>query len=111
MLHEDYAFYPYDEQYIFGDITVMVSHDIEKGVLVELKGQGCRQFENFLLAQRRTWFDFFLDALEADGVFKRIDLAINDKVGMLNIPELVKNVKLKNVFLYFVVIKTMGQVN
>ena len=51
MLHEDYAFYSYNEQYVFGDIVVMVSHEMEKGVLVELKGKGCRQFENFLLAQ------------------------------------------------------------
>lgn len=88
MLHEDFAFYSYDEQYIFGDIAVMVSHDIEKGVMIEMKGQGCRQFENFLLAQRRTWFDFFLDVFDAEGVFKRLDLAINDKVGILDISEL-----------------------
>ncbi|HBK5367368.1 TPA: XRE family transcriptional regulator [Enterococcus faecium] len=90
MLHEDYAFYSYNEQYVFGDIVVMVSHEMEKGVLVELKGKGCRQFENFLLAQQRTWFDFFLDVFAAKGVFKRLDLAINDKVGLLNIPELTK---------------------
>lgn len=90
MLHEDYAFYSYEEQYIFGDIAIMVSHEIEKGVLVEMKGQGCRQFENFLFAQQRTWYDFFLDVLSAGGIFKRIDLAINDKVGLLNIPQLTK---------------------
>lgn len=90
MLHEDYAFYSYEEQYIFGDIAVMVSHDIEKGVLIEMKGKGCRQFEHFLLAQRRTWYDFFLDVFAVDGVYKRLDLAINDKVGLLNIPELTR---------------------
>ncbi|WP_086300204.1 MobT family relaxase [Enterococcus faecium] len=90
MLHEEYAFYSYEEQYIFGDIAVMVSHDIEKGVLVEMKGKGCRQFEHFLLAQRRTWYDFFLDVFSVDGVYKRLDLAINDKVGLLNIPELTR---------------------
>lgn len=58
MLHEDYAFYSYMEQYVFGDIVVMVSPDEDKGCLLELKGKGCRQFENFLLAQQRTWFDF-----------------------------------------------------
>ncbi|WP_274661721.1 MobT family relaxase [Enterococcus lactis] len=90
MLHEDYAFYSYEEQFIFGDIVVMVSHDIEKGVLLEMKGQGCRQFEHFLLAQRRTWYDFFLDVFAVNGVYKRLDLAINDKVGLLNIPELAR---------------------
>ena len=90
MLHEEYAFYSYEEQYVFGDIAVMVSHDIEKGVLVEMKGKGCRQFEHFLLAQRRTWVDFFLDVFAVNGVYKRLDLAINDKVGLLNIPELTR---------------------
>ena len=59
------------------------------GVLIELKGQGCRQFENFLLAQHRSWYDFLLDALLAGGVMKRMDLAINDMTGILDIKELV----------------------
>src|SRR5690625_2006296 len=79
MLHEDYAFYSYMEQYIFGDIVVMVSPDEDKGCLLELKGKGCRQFENFLLAQQRTWFDFFMDVFRVNGVFKRVDLAIKDR--------------------------------
>ncbi|GIN59914.1 hypothetical protein J8TS2_42330 [Lederbergia ruris] len=86
MLHEDYAFYSYMEQYVFGDIVVMVSPDEDKGCLLELKGKGCRQFENFLLAQQRTWFDFFMGVFRVGRVFKRIDLAINDKTGILDIP-------------------------
>ena len=38
MLHEDYAFYSYQEQYVMGDIVVMLSHEEDKGVLLELKG-------------------------------------------------------------------------
>lgn len=64
-----------------------VVNDIEKGVLIELKGQGCRQFENFLLAQHRSWYDFLLDALIEGGVMNRLDLAIN-MVGILDIKEL-----------------------
>ncbi|MFU0789111.1 MAG: XRE family transcriptional regulator [Virgibacillus proomii] len=90
MLHEDYAFYSYLEQYVFGDIVVMVSPDEEKGCLLELKGKGCRQFENFLLAQQRNWFDFFIDVFRVGGVFKRLDLAINDKAGILDIPKLTR---------------------
>lgn len=86
MLHEEYAFYSYIEQYVYGDITVMVSPDEDKGCLLELKGKGCRQFENFLLAQQRTWFDFFMHVFRVGGVFKRIDLAINDKAGILDVP-------------------------
>lgn len=88
MIHEDYGFYSYSEHYVIGNIFVLVSQDIEKGVLIELKGQGCRQFENFLLAQHRSWYDFLLDSLLAGGVMKRIDLAINDMTGILDIKEL-----------------------
>ncbi|MEW4903603.1 MobT family relaxase [Clostridium tetani] len=88
MIHEDYGFYSYSEHYVIGNIFVLVSQDIEKGVLIELKGQGCRQYENFLLAQHRSWYDFLLDALLAGGVMKRIDLAINDMIVILDIEEL-----------------------
>ncbi|CCL19699.1 TPA: MobT family relaxase [Clostridioides difficile] len=88
MIHEDYGFYSYSEHYVIGNIFVLVSQDIEKGVLIELKGQGCRQFENFLLAQHRLWYDFLLDVLLAGGVMKRMDLAINDMTGILDIKEL-----------------------
>lgn len=88
MLHEDYGFYSYSEHYCMGDIFVLVSGEEEKGVLVEMKGRGCRQFENYLLAQERSWYEFFMNALVEGGVMKRLDLAINDKVGILNIPNL-----------------------
>lgn len=88
MIHEEYGFYSYSEHYVIGNIFVLVSQDIEKGVLIELKGQGCRQFENLLLAQHRSWYDFLLDALADGGVMKRLDLAINDMVGILDIKEL-----------------------
>lgn len=87
-LHEDYGFYSYEEHYVLGDIFILCSHEIDKGVLVELKGRGCRQFESYLLAQQRSWYEFFMDALVAGGVMKRLDLAINDKTGILNIPNL-----------------------
>ncbi|MGX4601440.1 MobT family relaxase [Faecalimicrobium sp. JNUCC 81] len=90
MIHEDYGFYSYSEHYVIGNIFILVSQDIEKGVLIELKGQGCRQFENFLLAQHRSWYDFLLDALMVGGVIKRIDLAINDMTGILDIKNLTK---------------------
>ena len=88
MLHEDYGHYSYTEHYSLGDIFIYTSADEEKGVLLELKGRGCRQFESYLLAQQRSWYDFLMDALVDGGVMKRLDLAINDHTGMLDIPEL-----------------------
>ena len=87
-IHEDYGFYSYTEHYYLGDIFILVSPELEKGVLLELKGRGCRQFESYLLAQERSWYEFFMDVLMEDGVMKRLDLAINDKTGILNIPHL-----------------------
>lgn len=86
MLHEDYGKYGYENQYIIGDITVLCSQNIQLGVLIELRGKGCRQMESYLLAQERSWYDFMLDFLTKDGIMKRIDLAINDRAGILDIP-------------------------
>ncbi len=72
MLHEDYGHYSYTEHYSLGDIFIYTSADEEKGVLLELKGRGCRQFESYLLAQQRSWYDFLMDALIDGGVMKRI---------------------------------------
>lgn len=88
MIHEDFGFYSYPEHYYMGDIFVLVSPEQEKGVLLELKGKGCRQMESYLLAQHRSWYDFLMDALLEGGVMKRLDLAINDMAGILDIPEL-----------------------
>ena len=68
MLHEDYGHYSYTEHYSLGDIFIYTSADEEKGVLLELKGRGCRQFESYLLAQQRSWYDFLMDALVDGGV-------------------------------------------
>lgn len=67
-LHEDYGFYSYSEHYALGDIFVLCSHELDKGVLVELKGRGCRQFESYLLAQQRSWYEFFMDVLDRKSV-------------------------------------------
>ena len=88
MIHEDFGFYSYAEHYVLGDVFVLTSPDKEKGTLLELKGKGCRQMESYLLAQHRSWYDFLMDALIEGGVMKRLDLAINDMAGILDIPEL-----------------------
>lgn len=88
MLLEDYGQYGYESQYVLGDISIMCSTNEQLGVLLELKGRGCRQMESYLLAQERSWYDFMLDCLTAGGKMKRFDLAINDKAGILDIPKL-----------------------
>ncbi|MBO1126581.1 helix-turn-helix domain-containing protein [Enterococcus faecalis] len=94
MLYEDYAFYGYIAKYVFSNIQVMISpEEDEKGTLIELKGQGCREFESLLTAQGRNWFDFFVQCEKEKVHYKRIDLAINDTVGILSIPYLAEKCK------------------
>ena len=90
MYLEEWGHYGYAGKYLIGDVVVMFSPDIKKGVLLELKGKGCRQFEQYLQAQGRNWYDFLYEVKKAGGVMKRVDLAINDKLGMLSISELEK---------------------
>jgi phage replication initiation protein len=93
MGHEDYGFYSYPEHYYHGDIFVLASPKLEQGILLELKGKGCRQFETYLHAQGRDWIDFFNDCIQANGIMKRLDLAINDRTGLLDITELIDKCK------------------
>lgn len=78
------------QEFFHGKIyRVMISpEEDEKGTLIELKDQGCRDFESLLVAQGRSWFDFFKQCEKENVHYKRIDLAINDKVGFLSIPYL-----------------------
>lgn len=93
MGQEDYGFYGYSGQFYIGDIFILVSAEEEKGTLLELKGQGCRQFECYLEAQNRTWYDFLEMCIEENAVIKRLDLAINDRVGILNVSQLIQKCK------------------
>ena len=72
MLYEDYGKYGYESKYVLGDINIMCSMQEHLGVLLELKGKGCRQMECYLLAQERSWYDFMLDCMTAGGVMKRL---------------------------------------
>lgn len=95
MYLEEHAFYGYSAQYTLGDVTVMFSSDEKRGVLLELKGKGCRQFESYLVAQKRNWFDFLRLAKQSGGFIKRLDIAVNDRIGILDIGELIQKCERK----------------
>jgi len=58
--------------------------------LLEMRGTGCRNFEAILQAQNRSWYDFFDKCLEKQGHITRLDIAIDDTIGLLSIPELIE---------------------
>ena len=62
MAQEDHGLYSYSSMYVLGDIAVMTSPMEEKGVLLELKGKGCRQFE-------AIWMDRKEAGLNCSGCF------------------------------------------
>ena len=90
MGEEEYGWYGYSGLYYLGDIFVLTSAKEKEGTLIELKGKGCRQFECYLEAQGRTWYDFFSLCISENAVMKRLDLAINDRIGILNVPQLIE---------------------
>ena len=57
-IHEDYGMYGYEEQYVYGDISVNASKDSSMGVLLELRGMGCRNLEYVLQARGIDWYYF-----------------------------------------------------
>lgn len=84
-IYEDYGLYGYEELYFFGEIIVMASKEPSMGVLLELRGMGCRHLENVLQARKIGWYDFFNLCTAYNGIIKRFDLAVNDMGGLLDV--------------------------
>ncbi|MFT9334477.1 MAG: replication initiation factor domain-containing protein [Leuconostoc mesenteroides] len=69
--------------------------DQKFGTTLYLTGKGTRLFEKALLEQSINWRDFFKKARLYRGHLTRLDIAINDKWGLLNMNDLVKAVQEK----------------
>lgn len=88
--YRPYGFYHYTETYYFSEIFVYHNpSDIHLGVMIELKGQGCREFELLLEERKESWTDFFYSLYEDDIFGKnfsvdtkitRIDIALDEMV-------------------------------
>ncbi|MCT3074059.1 XRE family transcriptional regulator [Leuconostoc citreum] len=65
------------------------------GTTLYLTGKGTRLFEKALLEQSINWRNFFEKARQYRGHLTRLDIAINDKWGLLNMNDLVKAVQEK----------------
>ena len=69
--------------------------DQKFGTTLYLTGKGTRLFEKALLEQSMNWRDFFEKARLYRGHLTRLDIAINDKWGLLSMNDLVKAVQEK----------------
>lgn len=83
-------------------IDIRISDDPVKGTLFELKGTSCQYLSGWLRARKETWNDFFKKVLDYGVNFTRVDLALNDRIEILDIPILAKKAKKKNSNLPFI---------
>lgn len=60
------------------------------GATMYLTGQGTRLFEKALLEQNMTWRQFFGRAKRYKAKFTRLDVAINDNWGLLDMDEIIE---------------------
>ncbi|HBI7177702.1 TPA: XRE family transcriptional regulator [Listeria monocytogenes] len=92
-IYKNYGFNHYTETYCFSDIFVFSNpENLDMGVMIELRGQGCREYELVLEEQNETWTSFFLRLYQSDilgeGVvidtkITRIDLALDEHLSLL----------------------------
>ncbi len=97
---ERYAHNNYNYQYQLGEhITLRLDGPLndcyQKTCHLEMKGEGCRDFER--RNNDKTWRDLFLFMVMLNAKFKRIDIAIDDYVGDVIDLEYLSN-KIKNHF-------------
>lgn len=94
-IEEDFGMLHYDSCRSYGHIKVLYDHgeDQSKGVLIEMTGQGCREYERLLEVKGYDWGTFFATAVEYNAYMKRIDLAINDYYGIVSIPDLIHKIE------------------
>ncbi|WP_423253168.1 replication initiation factor domain-containing protein [Melissococcus plutonius] len=86
--------YGYLEMYEYDSIRVLQSEKgNERGILIELAGHGCRNYEYILNELDQRWLDFFIRCLLVDGVIKRIDVAIDDYIEYFSLADVVKKRK------------------
>lgn len=74
----------YKEQFMLGENIILrldgpENSDYQKTCQLELKGEGCREYER--RNPEKTWVEFLLYIINLNGRFKRIDIAIDDYEG------------------------------
>ncbi|MBY5034517.1 replication initiation factor domain-containing protein [Streptococcus gallolyticus] len=76
-----YGINRYSYHYAFADIKVyfsLIDVDIiseKMGVFIEMRGTGCRQYEEYMDGEGNNWTELFIRLLEENAHFTRIDIA------------------------------------
>jgi phage replication initiation protein len=75
--------YGYTECWRRGNVTVSAGGRPGMGVHVDCSGQGCRELEQ--LGVVKDWPTFTAEVLASGGKFSRLDLAVDDRAGKLEL--------------------------
>jgi len=70
----------YKGQKILGNVRVFFDGAPAMGVHVEVSGKGCRELESYKVTD---WGHFFGEVHSRGGVFTRLDVAIDDRAGLV----------------------------
>jgi len=84
--------YGYRRQLANGNVRIYFEGKDDMGIHVQLSGQGCRQVEESL---KGDWLTLFKKIIDVEGTFTRLDLAVDDFAGVLNIEKIQKKTKRK----------------
>ncbi len=84
--------YGYKRQIENGNVRIYFEGKEDMGIHIQLSGQGCRQVEETL---QGDWLTLFRKIIDVEGTFTRLDLAVDDFVGMLDIERIQEKTKKK----------------
>jgi len=103
----------YDDRFtILNIINLLRSHlNSEKGTLLEISGQGCTMVAGWLKSRNETWFDFIQKVFKHRGNFTRIDLTLDDAIGLIDLDEIVKKIQNKEFWSKFKVAEIISSKN
>lgn len=98
--------------YSLSDIKVLIKPgDDRMGVHLLINGQGCRQLENYFVAQQRDWKEFFKTCLTYNPNFTRIDIALDDRKPFFKMASLRKKVKKSEIVSKFKACKAIEKID
>ncbi|WP_413487874.1 replication initiation factor domain-containing protein [Carnobacterium divergens] len=93
-LAEDKALYGYVETYYYGSIRVMNSMpNDERGILIQMSGEGCRHYDDVLETLDQDWKTFIRRCLDYKGSATRVDVALDDYEEVMPIPLMAKKIR------------------
>lgn len=93
-------------------INLLRSHDsVEKGILLELSGQGCTMLAGWLKSRGESWFDFIGNVFKHRGNFTRIDLSLDDSVGIIDLDELKRKIDHREFWSKFRIVDVISSKN